>query len=611
MSTLEAFPIRPAEAPTRRFGALVSAWAVPLGVAMMWMLLIWSVHREGPRTLISFHGLLHAAIVEQFLGSDNAFAPPDNPFFAGHPVAYYWFFHWLAAQLVRLFGLNVFHAMEVLILFAVGTLSIVAIDLGRRLFGSTLSGGLIGYLILAGTNPLGIVFAVYKVARNGVHVLNDDPNYLWGVVHPLYSMIRYNDFGGLYGPLLNFFLNITSRPLALAGVLVVVLCLYRALNKHRLSSWLWLSLAVGFTTAFSPIVGLAVGGALTMALVSAWLLGRRLFGIADSSVGFTTVRSAGLAVVGGALLAAPTYYHLILGPSSSKAEFWLFSGPGLRHLLTVTLSILPLVVISLLGLRRAAENRKQFLTILLVSGLLLLLLTVGFTLPAGNQSNLFHAATVLLAVVAGGAISHRGLGRDAYGTSERRAAVIALIFLPTLGGLLSAYLYRPPVAVSFENVHIERLPHDSNLPLLYEWVRNETDAKSVFVIDPRDRVAMCGNTAEFPAMTGRSVFTEHFRHYLVEPYPDSKVRFDMAVRLVSGGELDGSDRGYVARLNRPVFIVSDLSEGGAQMDRMIQRYGPPAFQHGQISVYKWSDEHSASIPDEGNSRLDEWQRSSL
>ena len=98
-----------------------------------------------------------------------------------------------------------FYALEALILFATGTLVIVGVALGRKLYGSTLAGVLIGYLVMAGTNPLGVVFALYKVARNGLHLLNDDPDHLWGVVHPVYSLIRYNDFGGLYGPLLNFF----------------------------------------------------------------------------------------------------------------------------------------------------------------------------------------------------------------------------------------------------------------------------------------------------------------------------------------------------------------------------------------------------------------------
>jgi uncharacterized membrane protein len=85
------------------------------GIAALFVLLIIGIHRESPRTLISFHGLLHAAIAGQFTEQMPTSFPPENPFFAGRPLCYYWFYHCLAAQLVRLFGMNIFHAFEALI----------------------------------------------------------------------------------------------------------------------------------------------------------------------------------------------------------------------------------------------------------------------------------------------------------------------------------------------------------------------------------------------------------------------------------------------------------------------------------------------------------------
>lgn len=591
MSTLQAYTERAADARTRSLGARLSTWAVPLGVAAVWVLLIWSIHRESPRTLVSFHGLLHAAIVEELSGpGGSASLPPENPFFAGQPVAYYWFFHMVSAQLVRLFGMNVFHAMEALILFATGVLMFVAVAFGRKLYESTLAGVLIGYLIMAGTNPLGILFAIYKVARNGLHVLEDDPEHLWGVVHPLYSMIRYNDMGGLYGPLLNFFLNITSRPIALAALLLAAFCFYRALRSNRVISWVLFGLVFALTTAFSPIIGLTSGGALGVGLVAAWLWERRQASAAAPQIRLVTIAAAGLAISGGILLAAPTYYHLILGPSSSQARFYLFTAVGLKNLVTETLSILPLAAMALYGTLRARREHRQFLVILFLSAVALFALSVAISLPASNNSNMFHAAAVLLAVPAAGAILCRKTGEDSYACSGRRAVSIGAIFLPTLLALLATYVLRPPLPASFESVHLERLPRDSDLSLLYGWVRNETGPEVVFIIDPRNRVAMCGNTAEFPAMTGRSIFTEHFRHYMAEPYAESKTRFDMAVRLVSGAAPGEGDRAYLAGLKRPVFMVSDLEEGDALIDQMKALYGPAVFQRGRVSVYRLSKE---------------------
>jgi hypothetical protein len=573
---------------TDSLAAVLRAWAVPIGVAALWMLLIWSVHRESPRTLVSFHGLLHAAIVEELAGPGKMTLPPENPFFAGQPVAYYWFFHLLAAQLVSLFSLNLFHAMETVILFAAGILMIVAVSLGRKLYKSTMAGVLMGYLIMAGTNPLGIFFAIADVARNGMQALDDDPDYLWGVVHPLYSMIRYNDFGGLYGPLFNFFLNITSRPAALASLLLTALCLYLALSRKRPAHFIFFGLAFALTTALSPIIGLTTGAALGAGLVVTWLWEGRFSKRSEPLITPATIIWAGLAMVLGILLAAPTYYHLISGPSSSSAQLSLFSVRGLRHALSVTLSILPLAAIAVIGLVKAPRDRRPFLVVLFLSALALLALNVAITLPAGNQSNMFHAAAVLLAVPAAGAVLRRNTPQDTTARCSGRAAlVIALIFLPTLLALLAAYVDRPPVPASFESVHIERLPRDSDLALFYEWARNETGRDAVFIVDPRERVALCGNTLELPAMTGRSILTEHSRHYLAEPYPESGARVDMATRLVSGEEPRASDVAYLSSFNRPVFIISYSSEDSLLINQMKSHYGPPVFQQGDVSVYKW------------------------
>lgn len=586
MSSLETSTIQLTKSRTQDLRALFLLWAVPLTVAMAWMLLVWSVHRASPRTLVSFHGLLHAAIVEE-LGADGASFPPENPFYAGHPVAYYWFFHLLAAQLVRLFDLNVFYAMEALILFATGTLAIVGVALGRKLYGSTLAGVLIGYLVMAGTNPLGVVFALYKVARNGVHLLNDDPNHLWGVVHPVYSVIRYDDYGGLYGPLLNFFLNMTSRPAALAGLLLTILCLYRAWRNEQVKSWVLVGIACALTTAFSPIIGITAGGALMAGMIGTRLLHRWSASAETRPIKPITVLFASLALAAGILAASPLYYHLVFGPSASRVQFLLFSAVGLRQLLTVMLSILPLLAIALWGLLRAPQDRRGFLAVLVLSALVLLGMSVGVSLPAGNHSNMFHAAVVLLAVPAAGAILRSRSGSDA--TSPRRAALIGVIFLPTVLTLLAAYMFRSPVPVSFDRSYLQRNPRESDLALLYQWARTETDPRSVFVIDPRDRVAVCGNTAEFPAMTGRAIFTEHFRHYIVEPYSDHRMRFEMAVRLSSGDTPSPSDRAYLAELSRPVYLVSQHSEGAGLMDRVSSVPGPLVFNEGDFAVFKLQD----------------------
>ena len=383
--------------------------AVALGTAAFWMLLIWAIHRQSPRTIVSFHGFVHAAIADKFLDPASTAFPPENPFFAGHPVSYYWFFQFLAAQLTRYLGWNIFYSLEAVTLAATGVLVITSVGLGRALYRSTLAGVLMGYLVMAGTNPFGFLFAGWKIASREHASTLDDPNYLWGVVHPLYSLIRYNDFGGIYGPLLNFFLNQTSRPAALACLMAQLFFLEWSLRSGRRAAWLSLGCASALCTAFSPITGISAGGALLLSIFGSWLWERHITKDATRGVQISDrkVITAGLAIVTGIFIASPTYYHLVFGPSTSQVQFRLFSLAGFRDLVTIVLSVLVLVVLAIVGIIRASRNQRPFLLALFFAAVVLLVANAAFLIPPGNESNFFHAAAVLLAVPAAECTSPR------------------------------------------------------------------------------------------------------------------------------------------------------------------------------------------------------------
>ena len=587
---IEQAQIQPVTAiRTWQLRALSSAWLVALPVAGFWMALILAIHRNSPRTLVSFHGLLHAAIAGQFLGSASASFPPENPFYAGEPVAYYWFFQYLAAQITRVFGLNIFYSLEAIVLIATGVLMTTAVFLGLRLYRSALAGILIGYLIVAGTNPLGWMFALYQLIRRGPTVLNDNPEHLWGVVHPVFSLIRYNDFGGIYGPLLSFFLNITSRPAALAGLLAMVLCLNSYLKARSSLSFIALGCASAITTTLSPIIGIVAGGTLLISLATTLILDRMRSRVTRDNVKLRmrSTTLAGAAIVVGILAAAPTYYHLMLGPSANHVAFTLFSMEGLRHFITVGLSVFLLLILALAGVIRSPKDQRLFLAILITSALMLLGLDATFTLPAGNGSNLFHTAVVLLAVPGAGSILRSVSDRERQVVSMRMAVVIVLLFLPTTLLLTATYLNRSSVPVSFRTQTLERVPRDSDMGLLYQWVQTKTDQNAIFIVDPRERVAVCGNSLEFPAMTNRAIFTENSNHYIAEPYRDSNTRFALAVRVSSGEKPEAADSVYLSRFNRPIYVVSYRAEDIVLMSRMQEIYGIPAFKTGTVAVFQW------------------------
>jgi hypothetical protein len=576
--------------------ALASVWAVPLAAGAFWMLLIWAIHWNSPRTLVSFHGLLHAAIAERFLGPASTSFPPENPFYAGQPLAYYWFFQFIAAQFTRLLGLNIFYSLELMILIASGILMASAVFLGRRLYNSTISGLLLGYLIVAGTNPLGWLHLLYNILRGGPAVLKDNANHLWGVVHPLYSLIRYNDVGGLYGPLFNFFLNITSRPAALASLLLMVFLLEWQLRSQRRLAYISLAFMSAVGTAFSPVIGITVAVTLLLSLAVSFFWELRAKGAdPESKVRRSALLAAGIAIGVGVLIASPTYYHLLIGPTQRQAQLWSLSLDGFRQILAIALSIMLLVILAFVGLLHSRPDQKLFLGMLIFSAFLLVGFNIAVTLPAGNSSNLFHAAVVLLAVPAAGSIVRvNSMGKTSL-VSKRLIAGIFLVFLPTLVLLLAAYVNRAPIQAGFASPTPVRLPENSDLASLYRWAQNETDRNSVFVIDPQERIEFCGNTLEFPAMTNRVIFTEEVSHYMSAPYPDSRVRAEIATRLVTGEEPNDSDRAYLSKLNRPTYIVSYHSDDKTLMSRLQEHYGLPIFHSGTVSVYQWPSKISHDV----------------
>src|SRR5262245_27325459 len=140
----------------------------------------------------------------------------------------------------------------------------------------------------------------------------------------------------------------------------------------------------------------------------------------------------------------------------------------------------------------------------------------------------------------------------------RRLLVLHLAFLPAFAILVFAYTGRPPIPISFEHGTIARTPADAPEARLYAWIRSSTPADAVFVQDPGTEGRRCtGNASELPAFTGRALFTDYARHYLVAPNRDAPRRIELSQRLVRGDALAADDDRYLAALRRPLFLVTD------------------------------------------------------
>jgi len=230
-----------------------------LGAAVVLSAAIVVIHHDSLRTLISAHGMLHSAIAQQFTSWWPA-SRPDDPFFAGQPLPYYWFYHWLSAGIGRVLGIHPLLAFEVLTIAGVAIVWLSGAFIGRTLGWRPGAAFAIGAMTFAGANALGGVILAVKLAFGKAWPV-DDAQYLWGLTHPVMGMIRFNDSAALYGPLINFFVNNSSRALCLALSLAAAGAIIRYLDRGRWTALAGIIVTLGLCTAFSPIIGLIAAGA--------------------------------------------------------------------------------------------------------------------------------------------------------------------------------------------------------------------------------------------------------------------------------------------------------------------------------------------------------------
>ena len=576
-------------------------WLAGLG-ALVTALAVIGIHRASPRSFVSAHGMLHTAVVHRFASPASIVAvPPENPFFAGEPLPYYWFFHYSAARLMDLLPIHPLQAIELLVVGAIALAWFSGAFAGRSLYGGVLPGLAIGLFTFAGANPFGAGFLGARFVLHGGEVLADDPHYLWGIVHPVIRLARFEDPFVLYGPMVNFFLNTTSRPLALALLVFIALALVRYLQRGD-RRWLVAVIAgAALCTAFAPIIGLSALPLLALALWAAPVapLGAgakregqarehdRLQGSIDGSTEGDAVEPdrrrwlvAAVGVSAGVALALPTWWHLLGLTGGGTVTI----GPSFRVATAAVASAGLLGAMAIFATWRARGFRRRFMAALLGTAAALIAASIIVRLPVSNDSNFFHAGVVLLGVPAAGVFA------PALGWRPRRrwipTALLLFVFLPTPLVVLASYVGRPAVPLSLDGPVVRRVPETDPRVRVYGWIRDETPADAVFITDPRPPlVTAVGNFPELPALTERFLFTTRGTNYVVSPNADAAVRERIATRLVDGRRLDAQEEAYLDAMGRPIYLIRQVAEGEEAAPPDDGAPGPEAFRTGGIRVY--------------------------
>jgi hypothetical protein len=555
-------------------------WRVALPTAAGWLLIVAAIEWRNPRLVPAWHGFLHAAIATRF---PSPTLVPENPFFAGEPLPYYWVYHAMGAGLARLIGLGELAALQLMAFASLAILVTFAVDLGRRLVGSPAAGVLIGCLALVGANPLGPLIA-------GSHAVlrHDDLVSARGPATPgtafvddaqADAMMSRPLLGALYfgtdwrsGQNLVWFWDISSRGPALAALMWMLWLLARGARPLAL-------MASGLVvTALSPVIGVPVTPIVCAWLVIVWI------GLGRTSTGtrWTSAVAAGGALAAGTLLAVPTFSHLFHYAGAAS-----ISPPGSMLLKTtyLTLNFGALAALALWSSLYAPTERRPLMRAVTGAGITLLGSAVLLGLTEGNEHNLANAAAVLLAVPAGLAPWYglRGLP-----VTERRsrsvALIVALACLPMTAATLTAFDGRPALPFSYVT-NLERLPAEKPVARLEAWIRRTTPGDAVLVMDPDRPVKMSGNASELPAFTGRTLFVDQ-ANYLTRPYRTFMARTRVARTMIRGEALrDAADRDLLLALDRPILVIStDVLRRAA----LEERYGPPVFVADFVSVFAFT-----------------------
>jgi hypothetical protein len=552
---------------------------IVLAVAAGSIFLTTFLQLHNVRILVSWHGFLHTAIANRFPGP---FKVPENPFFAGEPLPYYWFHHDIAKIIGQALHIHPIHAFQIITACGLIILWISAGAIGVHRFGSLKAGLLAGFLLLTGVNPLGPLIAVSKYVVQGNRLLSVAPpiSSLDTVfvteqesgdlmTHPLLSAL-YVTGDWRRGQNVTWYLDNSSRGVALS---LIVPLLFVFMGKNV--SWIT-ALSIGaiaaLMTAFSPLIGLAVVGSVLAGAVAVTLQNLFRSG-ADAIWPLPSTLKLAAAATLGAAAASPTYYHLFLVGGSAMSVLPL--PETLVRALALALNVIVLLPMAFWAALRVTDRFRDHYRVLVIAACGLLCAVTLVSLPDDTEHNLANTAQCLL-VVPAVALTVTRLPRftDLF---------LVCLFLPMTTASIGSYLGRPSLPVAFEGAVMHRLPDDA-LEQLYRWTRASTSPNAVFINDPAMPAKMSGNVAELPAFTSRSVFVDH-ASYLTTPHKDFERRRDMATRLVEGHVMSEPDATYLAALHRTVYLLSYRAGEPALIDRLAKLYGAPVFRERFVAVF--------------------------
>jgi len=497
-------------------GAGTALASVIVTAAVLWPLL------TSDRVRVSIHGLLHSALL---YSATERGLPPENPFFAGEPVRYYWTWHVATA------GATSVADIDPVLAFAAGnTAALLAFlfllgCLGRELFpgrGATLLSMLLGFLCL---NPIGGFLFPGAEAPGTLQDVAAGAN-------PINVLYRLAVGGEVrITATLTKFLNVSSFPQAFCLLIAAVLLLVRLAKQPSWALSLVTMTALMGCISLSPITGATAGLAIGAAAILLVPLAR------PGEAGRRGLSAVIAALVASLVLALPFVLLGTAGKSGIEPAVQLL--PTLDKLQRVLLNLGPAMLlalpacVALWGREGTAGTAGR---LLVLSAFLVAALGVLLAFPVRSEYKMVRMAAPLFGVLAAGTVVLATRTRRAWITVVAGALVLAP-FIPTNVIAWDTYRAhaRAPMPLSAVGSRLVIDPQVHQDARIYEWIRINTPEDTIIVTDPSRKDLAVGGPEqgdEIPALAHRPIFTDVI-FYMTDYEPELALRLGIVSKVYS------------------------------------------------------------------------------
>jgi hypothetical protein len=537
----------------RPLGNATAPRAVSLLAAGTWTALVTALLVGNPWLPPRSDGWYHAAAALQVLQRG---IPPEDPYFAGLRMLYFWGAHvWAAAWLALAPRLSVYTPFVAFNLAAAVAVVLAVAALARRLGAGTRGIALAAFVATMGYSPFGWVPVVARAFTGEVRGWAEISRTVGHGVDPVLFSLAYGELHGSMAFFGDKYLVLTQFSIGLALFVLAALALLELAERPSWTAGVRVGLLAGATLCLHTVVGYSVviaAGSIAALSIPGTLRGER--GSARALAGVA------LAVAVPVFALVPYLAEITLGKQGHQLSPGV-SGRGMMTLLLGGLfTVGPALAWLVRHLRRSPDGPR-----LLVLALVFCAMSLALKLPENNQSKFFNLLFVLLAAPAGLAWDE-GL-RAA--RPRTRALLLALLFVGTL----------PTVTIAVWGFASERgqtpagyRPPSAALASAMRWAREHTPADAAFcdLGGGRELLTLAGRSTVWGGFSGERDFG-----YGAEAI---EARRELAGALCRGREPGPAGAALLAGLHRDVIVMtrSDAPDSLSDMNRVAAR--PERFQ---------------------------------